>query len=129
MTKPVTPELIARILEQQEKNHQKYIESLKTLFDPEHKLTIGSEHKPTIGSRISNFFKKSKKEPELTYEELKTLKLRIYLSVGPNSWDWHEDPITCLKQLGENPNDYEFWDLYIKTRDMYVGQKGKNNES
>jgi hypothetical protein len=114
MAKPVTPELIDRILEQQEKNHQKYIESLKTLFTP---------YKPTIGSRISNFFKKFKKQPKLTDDEIQLLKFRTSFSIGPNSWDWDEDPITCLKQLGENPDDYEHWGLYIKTREKYVSKK------
>lgn len=122
MTKPVTPELIAKILEQQEKNHRNYSDSLKTLFNPD------KSTKSTIGSRILNYFKKFKKQLKLKDGEIQTLKFRISFSIGPNSWDWNEDPITCLKQLGENPDDYEFWDLYNKMAEAYSMKHNKKEK-
>lgn len=106
MKKEVTPELIERILVQQEKIVESARKCQKQIRVSQ--SFLNSVHSAKISNDIKVVF-------DLTGEDavwLQYLAAPTFCYVG-------EDPIICLKQLGENPDEYDIAELYEKVMKEY----------
>lgn len=105
-TKEVTPELVSRILEQQEKlveialKSQKQIRVRQSFFDGVFSRKISTDLK--IDCELTG-------EDAVWFQYLPAPK---FCYVG-------EDPLYCLKAIGENPDEYDIAELYEKVMKEY----------
>jgi hypothetical protein len=108
ITKEVTPELIDRILEQQEKNMARF----------EHTI---SERPIRIPQEFLDFVATNKISTNLKINWELIGEAAVFMQfIHKPLYCWgFEEPLHCLRQIGENPDEYDIGELYEKVMEKY----------
>jgi hypothetical protein len=114
--KPISSELIERILSQQKINKEKYMQWLDESFNTVR--VIKQSCLIILWLKIMKFL-----GVKVSIDDADAPLLRIRLQYSISVWDWSEDPYNCLIVIGEDPNDFDLNELYKQVSIAYKEQK------